>query len=1185
MSTISAFGKKAFTVAVVGTTIAWAVGSAALMPLAASAASSGDLIRGSLPAVYYYGSDGKRYVFPNEKTYNTWYSDFSTVKTITDSELAAIAIGGNVTYKPQAKMVKIVSSPTVYVVTNGGALRAIASEAEATALYGANWNKMIDDVPDAFFTNYSVGAALPVSTTLASLGAASTTIGADKSLVAGTTPAPVVAGALSVALATDSPASAAAPYLAGDVIFSKVTLTGTGSVTTLRVMRYGLSADADLSLIKVFNGSVQLGLSQALDANHQATFTFTTPVAVNGSVTLTLAANIAAVGTATAGNAVQLGINAASDVVLAAGSVGGTFPIKGNAITISAATIGTLTFEDGAATRNANTTVDPDNASAVDLVGGTFTAGATEDVEVTRMAVVKDGTNVPTDISSLELYDMTNAKVLATTAGWNSDFRGVFDLSASPLKITKGNSVSVQVRVPAHGVVAGSGRTLDAYFKKNGRVFEDISAVGKLYNLGIVVRDDGSGTAFVGRSLANPSLATSAEVVVTINAGSFTVLKSGSTPATGNIAPGAQNTPLLAMDVQVKGEPMRATQIIFTGVAGTTMATASVTGCTVRDTAGNAVAGPVDAVAAGAAALDGDTLTFTTTVNFPLGTNVYTLNCNIASGAAGTAAFQITPSTQTTLTGTNSGNSVTGSTSVVTGNTQTVQAAALVAVNRTTPIAASIVPGATNVPLAELGLDASNSGEDIRVTQVVYTDTVVGAGADIADWANLKLTKDDGTTLVADIGQPTGTGTGTFTFSLTTPIVVTKKTTTVVKLFGDYKSGVGVALETHTWRVGAASAVTTANISAAGVTTGTTVAPTMSPLAGGAGLATTGGQAMTYAGTGTLTTSLDSSSPTAGVVVAGKTGVVATVLKMVGANETNRVETVTFTLGGSANSADVAKAYLYDGDTKIAEGYFSASVAPTVTFDITARNFLVKNLETKRLVVKLDLNSTIAGAVSGDTMTVSLAAAGDLVAKGLSSGSTVNASVLVTGASLGIRKTIPTFTKNAGNTTTLVPGTMDYALDIYADPAADVVFRTIAVPTATQATPAADEDFLRFAVSETHASTPAAANQYLIRKRDNVVLSTRSIAPTSLNGGSMVFTFDREFRVPAGTTETVIVRLGLTGYTTTGNSFQMTLASDSSATLAAATDTTSWNDDSTTTREFNGFGLLSLPVSHAFVKP
>jgi len=139
-----------------------------LAPIAASAATiplsqvqSGDLVRGqSFSAVYYVGKDGFRYVFPNDKTYFTWYSNFNTVKFITDADLAKMQIGGNVTYKPGVKMLKINSDPKTYAVSSGGTLRWVTSEAIAVSLYGANWNTKIDDVPDAFFSNYKKGPDL-----------------------------------------------------------------------------------------------------------------------------------------------------------------------------------------------------------------------------------------------------------------------------------------------------------------------------------------------------------------------------------------------------------------------------------------------------------------------------------------------------------------------------------------------------------------------------------------------------------------------------------------------------------------------------------------------------------------------------------------------------------------------------------------------------------------------------------------------------------------------------------------------------------------------------------------------------------------------------------------------------------------------------------------------------------------
>lgn len=121
---------------------------------------SGDLIKGSLSSVYYYGADEKRYVFPTEKTYFSWYPDFTNIKTLSDDALASIPLGGNVTYKPGVRLLKITTDPRVYAVDAHGTLRHIATESLATQLYGSGWALMVDDLSDAFFVNYTVGNAI-----------------------------------------------------------------------------------------------------------------------------------------------------------------------------------------------------------------------------------------------------------------------------------------------------------------------------------------------------------------------------------------------------------------------------------------------------------------------------------------------------------------------------------------------------------------------------------------------------------------------------------------------------------------------------------------------------------------------------------------------------------------------------------------------------------------------------------------------------------------------------------------------------------------------------------------------------------------------------------------------------------------------------------------------------------------
>ncbi|MDA1038466.1 MAG: cupredoxin domain-containing protein [bacterium] len=126
-----------------------------------AALQPGALIRGvSRSAVYYYGNDGFRYVFTNSKTFDTWYDNFDSVVWLTDADLATIQIGGNVTYRPGTRMIKIDSDPKTYAVGKGGSLHWVSSEAVAISLFGNTWNTMIDDVPDGFFSNYTASTEI-----------------------------------------------------------------------------------------------------------------------------------------------------------------------------------------------------------------------------------------------------------------------------------------------------------------------------------------------------------------------------------------------------------------------------------------------------------------------------------------------------------------------------------------------------------------------------------------------------------------------------------------------------------------------------------------------------------------------------------------------------------------------------------------------------------------------------------------------------------------------------------------------------------------------------------------------------------------------------------------------------------------------------------------------------------------
>lgn len=126
-------------------------------------------------AVYYCGEDGKRYVFPNSAIYFSWYRDFSGMSTVSAKTLASIPLGGNATYRPGSKMIKISSDPKIYAVTKGGILRWVTSEEVARTLYGPGWNKMVDDVSESFFTNYRIGPSITLAEAMPGIFAPVTT--------------------------------------------------------------------------------------------------------------------------------------------------------------------------------------------------------------------------------------------------------------------------------------------------------------------------------------------------------------------------------------------------------------------------------------------------------------------------------------------------------------------------------------------------------------------------------------------------------------------------------------------------------------------------------------------------------------------------------------------------------------------------------------------------------------------------------------------------------------------------------------------------------------------------------------------------------------------------------------------------------------------------------------------------
>ncbi|MDD5437716.1 MAG: invasin domain 3-containing protein [Patescibacteria group bacterium] len=108
-------------------------------------------------AVYYYANNGRRYVFPNEKVYFTWYPSFDNVRILSIEDMSKIPIGGNITYHPGVKPVKFQTDDKVYAVYRNGELRWLKTEDTARGVYGSDWTSKVDDISEAFYVNYRFG--------------------------------------------------------------------------------------------------------------------------------------------------------------------------------------------------------------------------------------------------------------------------------------------------------------------------------------------------------------------------------------------------------------------------------------------------------------------------------------------------------------------------------------------------------------------------------------------------------------------------------------------------------------------------------------------------------------------------------------------------------------------------------------------------------------------------------------------------------------------------------------------------------------------------------------------------------------------------------------------------------------------------------------------------------------------
>lgn len=907
--------KRGFTMAVAAVTITWSVAASfAIAPVASAAVASGDLVKGSLPAVYYVGSDMKRYVFTNDKAYKTWYADFSTVKTISDTELASITIGGNVTYKPGVRMVKIQSDPKVYAVAHGGVLRWVSTEAAAVALYGSDWNKKIDDISDAFFTNYTVGSQISSASdyVIANEQTNSPTINADKGLAGG--------GALNITLASDNAAGATVTRNAQGINLLKVNIAGAGTITGLTFTRLGAGVAADWSNIYLYDGDTRLTTGRSVSSTtNQVSFT-NLNVAVSGTKALTLVGDLNA--TSTVGNASYFSLAAATDVVASA-TVGGSFPVAGNTFSISGTTGGSITITAGSTPSNPKL-----GQTAVELANFKLQAGSTEDVSVRRLVMTNSGAAQLTNLANLAI--VTGGVTVAQNpivSGSTATF--VF---AVPYVLGKGITRTFSV---IGDIASGNRAGVDTVKLYVDQTY-DLYATGNTYGAGVGVTD---------------TFTSGYATTLTIQGGQVTFAFNG--PTTGDISVGSNDAVLAKFAItsvnHVEVRNLRL-QIVASSDLRVSDMEDSVTDCKVKNTdTGSTVTNQAD-LGTGWTTSDGLTYTKTFTDRFEI-TAGKTMNLALTCDVLSTAPAALAGKTLTATILARQASDVRNldsnldvdlgdivPSSALTGNAQAVRVSGLTVAMATSPSSATVTKGST-VNAAGFNFTAG-SASDVKITQIKLRGLIDTDGNDT--YANAATAPEthavqdviqsatiwDGSTQLGVAASPDSSGDLNFSnLSWTVPAGTTKTVTVKVVLSNNLPYAgtsdnfiidmIGDGTANNTTANVTAQDKDSNSVNATAASTGWSATDfhlqAGSTVTAATTIATTTGIITTVIGSGTLQLQIDGDTPVAAIVSGNTTDNSVTRIKFTSVNEAFNVTRLTVqNLNTDSSSVLVTSVRLFD---------------------------------------------------------------------------------------------------------------------------------------------------------------------------------------------------------------------------------------------------------------------------------
>ena len=803
--------------------------------------------------------------------------------------------------------------------------------------------------------------------------------------VAPATPATptVPTSGLAIALASGNPSGATIPKGAAGVEMLKFTVSGKGTVTSLTFKRKGIGATADFAStgFYLYDGNSRLTSGRSINSTtHEVTFV-NLAIAVDGVKTLSLKADVSS--TATANN------NHYFELVAVAGNPTPTGSLVSNTMTIGGQAVGSITATSTGSISNPY--VGQLNAQVSEFK---LTAGSTEDVSVTQLAMTQGGTISNSNLSNFVLKDAVGAVLAKASAVGAKDLvTFTFD---TPYVIEKGQEKTLKVYVDISGA-SKSDDTIKLYFDSKG----DVQATGKTYGYPV----DPTITGLDTSSEAHAIKLSGGDVTITFNG-----------PVVGDIALRGQDVALYNFTIAAKNN-IEIRNLRFTTALTNNEANEGFNDFKVWDTSNNSV------------------VTSSFDVTSSTSSYVFTDVINIAAGSSKT--FKVTADvdsdndTNDTITVTlaafeasdikNLDNNQFVATSnivpstAIAGNQQTVKAPTLDVQLAAIPTSQTYVQGASNKDLAGFSFRAISA--DIKISSVKVTATSSAGVLTSAEVQSLALY--DGATKISDVKSLDATALTTTFDNLN--LTVTKGSTKVLTLKGNISTN---ATDTDVYYFFIA-AVNSSNITATDKDGNSAAFLSSSAVNSGGTVKHT----ITTVGNVSVAVAPDDTESEAGIIIAGTESVLGK-FRFTATNEdmtVNKMQilvtdssSATATSTATADEAPTIK--LYDGSTQVGAtaGYtVQASGDNAGIAVIESLGLVIPKDSSKTLTVKGVLNSISNGADTGTSLYTSVHAS-NFEAQGATAKDTLITAA--TGNQKVVYKTKPTIAAPIAASSKLVVG-------------------------------------------------------------------------------------------------------------------------------------------------------------------